>query len=132
MLKKLILIENNKKYQFETKEELVEYLLGNGYYQMSKEEKKELLDLNSKAQCLNTEFEPIELEDVKNKNIENSFIIYDETTYILSLLLQERIILLENIEANIFTKSIDKTQYTDNYIIVNKFAKRLLEEYIEK
>ena len=47
-------------------------------------------------------------------------------TYILSLSIINKFMLLENIDSNIFTKELDKSQMDGNYIIVNKFAKELL------
>ena len=63
-------------------------------------------------------------------DLKNKFIIYDEKTYILSLLLTERAMLLESIDSNIFTENLDKTGIRDNYIIVNTFAEKLLDKYI--
>ena len=58
--------------------------------------------------------------------------IYDEITYILSLVILNRFILLEKKDSDIFTKNLDKSSMSDNYIILNTFAKKLLKEYIEK
>ena len=60
------------------------------------------------------------------------FIIKDEMTYILSLLMTNNIILLERKDSNIFTKSINKDNLEDNYIVVNAYAKELLSRYIEE
>ena len=113
MLRKLILIENGKSYQFDSKEELVKYLMGNNYYSLSDEEKRNQLKLNALAKCIN-----------------NALEIYDEQTYILSLLLTNRVTLLESIDSNIFTKGLDKEKIKNNYIIVNTFAKELLDTYL--
>ena len=134
MLNKLILIENFKNYQFSKQEELIEYLMGDNYYSQTEEEKKELMKLNGLAKCLKTDLEVIELKEIKNKqqkiDVKNKFIIYDEMTYVLSLLITNRVMLLEQTSSNIFTSNLDKTNITDNYIIVNTFAEKLLDKYI--
>lgn len=135
MLKELILIEDNKKIQFADKKSLIKYLLGNTYFDVSEEEKKELLLYNAFAKCLNTEYKPavltksnIDKIDIYNEKL---FIIYDENTYILSLLLLNRVMLLERKDVNIFSNKIDKSKLDGNYIILNTFAKKLLADYIE-
>lgn len=63
---------------------------------------------------------------------ENGFIIYDEITYILSMLKFNKLILLEKTEANIFGKYINKDGFEDNYIIINSFANDILKKYLQK
>ena len=41
------------------------------------------------------------------------------------------ITMLEKTKEEIFTKGLDKKELTKNYIIVNNFAKELLEKYLE-
>ena len=113
MLKNLILIENNEKYQFDTLEELVKVIIDKDYYKMSDEEKQEKLELKAFANSFGKE----ELVNCKN-----------EITYILSLLIINKFMILENINSNVFTKEMDKSNLDGNYIIVNKFAKELLEK----
>lgn len=135
MLKQLILIENNKKYQFSDKQNLIKYLLGNTYFQLSNKDKLELLIYNAFAKCLNTEYKPVTI--VKNNintidiNNDKNFIIYDENTYILSLLLLNKIMILERKDANIFANNLDKSKLDGNYIILNTFSKKLLADYIK-
>ena len=94
------------------------------------EEKLEKREMKAIANCINNSFEIV--ENVNSKDLENKFVIKDETTYVLSLLIINKIILLERIDSNIYTSSIDKSNMKDNYIIVNKFAKELLKNYLEK
>ena len=93
-------------------------------------EKLEKREMKAIANCINNSFEIV--ENVNSKDLENKFVIKDETTYVLSLLIINKIILLERIDSNIYTSSIDKSNMKDNYIIVNKFAKELLKNYLEK
>lgn len=71
------------------------------------------------------------VEDADSEDIENKFIIKDEITYVLSLLITNKIILLERIDSNIYTANINKSEMKDNYVIVNKFAKELLKIYLK-
>lgn len=52
-------------------------------------------------------------------------------TYIMSLLLTNKIVLLEKVNSNIFTKDIDKTNIEKNYLVVNNFSKEILEKNIK-
>ena len=49
MLKNLILIENNEKYQFDTLEELVEIIIDKDYYKLDDNQKREKLELKEFA-----------------------------------------------------------------------------------
>ena len=64
-------------------------------------------------------------------NSKNAFIIYDEITYILSLLKFNKIILLEKTNANILGKYINKENIEENYLILNKFADEIMQKYLE-
>lgn len=135
MLKKLIVIENQKNYQFSDEAEIVKFLLGSNYYMQSKQEQLEQMEINALIKCkgINLQIMKIKGEDNKKKiNVKNRFIIYDEKTYILSLLLTNKIMLLESIDSNVFTGQLDKTNIKENYIIVNKFAEELLDKHINR
>ena len=70
--------------------------------------------------------------DNKTTNFDkNAFIIYDEITYILSLLKFNKIILLEKTNANILGKYINKENIEENYLILNKFADEIMQKYLE-
>jgi len=126
MLKNLILIENDEKYQYDTLEELVCAIIGKDYYQLKDSEKREKLELKAVANSIHEKI----LD--KNYDIYKNFVLNDEITYIYSLLMLNKIMILENVESNYLTQSLDKTNIDGNYIIVNKFAKELLEKYLER
>lgn len=134
MLKKLIFIENNKSYQFNEEVELIEFLMGTGYYTQSSKDKIRQMKLNALAKCLGTKLEIIEINKQESRpiDVKGKFLIYDEKTYVLSLLLTGRGMLLEHKDSNIYTEKMNKKQITDNYIIVNTFAERLLDAYINE
>ena len=130
MLSKIIIIENDNKVQCDSEEEVIKLLIDKRYYELSEKEKLEKREMKAIANCISNSFEIV--ENVNSKDLENKFVIKDETTYVLSLLIINKIILLERIDSNIYTSSIDKSNMKDNYIIVNKFAKELLKNYLEK
>ena len=130
MLNKVIIIEDDNKVQCDSVEEVVKTLIDETYYELDDKEKLEKREMKAIANCINNSFEIV--ENVNSKDLENKFVIKDETTYVLSLLIINKIILLERIDSNIYTSSIDKSNMKDNYIIVNKFAKELLKNYLEK
>ena len=130
MLNKVIIIEDDNKVQCDSIEEVVKTLIDEKYYELDEKEKLEKREMKAIANCINNSFEIV--ENVNSKDLENKFVIKDETTYVLSLLIINKIILLERIDSNIYTSSIDKSNMKDNYIIVNKFAKELLKNYLEK
>lgn len=126
MLKNLILIENSHKYQYDTLEELIKSMVDENYYQLSEEDKKNKLELKAVANSIQEK-----LKD-KNYDIYKNFVLNDEITYIYSLMILNKIMILENINSNYLTKNMTKTNLEGNYIIVNKFAKELLEKYLKK
>lgn len=131
MLKKIILLENEEEIQCNSLEEIIQILIDENYYKMSKKEKEQKLEILALANSLNKKIEIIGNEK-KLKEIdefEGKIIIKDEVTYILSLLVNNLIVLLEEKNANIFMKNMDKSSLNGNYIIVNKFAKDLLRKY---
>lgn len=133
MLKKIILIENNEEYQCDTIQEVVEMLIDKDFYKLVKEEQINKMKMCAIANCLSNKMKVIEEKELeKNCDIDEKFIIKDEMTYILSLLTTNNIMLLERIDSNVFTSSLDKSKFDNNYIIVNKFAKDLLKDYISK
>lgn len=132
MLKKIIIVEDDKKIQCDSEEEIIKLLIDDKYYELSDEEKIKRREIKAIANCINNDMEIVKDIDVKTENIEGKFIIKDEKTYVLSLLRTNNIMLLERIDSNIYTGNINKKDITDNYIIVNKFANRLLEIYLRK
>ena len=135
MLKRLVILEENEKYQCNTIQDIVKKLIDENYYEFTEKEKKNKIKMLAIANCINNKIEIIEdiEKNLKQDNsIENKFIIKDEITYILSLLIINKIVLLERIDADEFLKGIDKSRFSDNYIIVNKYAKDLMINYLNK
>lgn len=130
MLKDLILIENGEEVQFDDLESVVRTLIDEKFYYLTDKEKKEKMKTKALANTLGTKLEIT--DNVSDKSIDGKFIIKNEITYILSLLTTNKILLLENKDANIFTKNIDKRTISNNYIIINTYAKELLYNYINE
>lgn len=131
-MEKLIVIEGKEKYQYKDLKSLIEVFICKNYFEMSDSEKKDELE---KRTIANTIFNNIKVEEISNDKKtydENSFILYDEITYILSLLKFDKIILLERIDAEIFGKYINRENMEDNYIIVNKFASEIMKKYLKQ
>lgn len=129
MLEKLIMIENGETLQASDFNDLVRALIDDKYYEMSEDQKNHILNIKAMANCFNTNITIV--KDFSPNDIENKFIIKDEYTFILSILIHTDLILYEQIDANIFLKNKDKSGITDNYILVNKYAKELLVEYLK-
>ena len=131
MLQKIIIIENDNKLQCDTQKEVVRVLLDKKYYELTEKEKLEKREIKAIANCINNKKEIVKEIEIDDENIEDKFIIKDEMTYILSLLITNKIMLLERIDSDIYTKTLNKSEIKDNYIIVNKFAKEILENYLK-
>jgi len=129
MLKKLILIEDDEKYQFDSLKELVHLIIDERFYEMTDEEKLKKLELKAFANCVQNNIEIVTKLN-NEENIEGKFVAIDEVTYIYSLLLLNKVTLLESVDSNILTKELDKSKIEENYVIVNNFAKILLDKYI--
>ena len=131
MLKKIIVIENFNKVQCDTEQEVVKLLIDDNYYKLSSKEKKEKMEIKALANCINNKMKVVDKIISNEESIENKFIIQDEKTYILSLLITNNVTLLERIDSDIYTGLLNKENFEDNYIIVNKFAKELLKKYLK-
>ena len=115
MLDKLIIIKDDKDYQCSTFEEIVKYLINENYYNLTKQEKENIM--MKKA-----------IEKAVDKGLK---IIIDEMTVILSIIKdQSKIVLLERKDSNIFNKYIKIPNNNDNYAIINTFATQALKNYL--
>ena len=131
-MENLIVIEGKEKYQYKDIKGLIENFINKNYFNMSEEERKKELEKKTMANTMQSNIKVVKLEKDKKNFDENAFILYDEISYILSLLKFNKIILLEKTDANIFSKFINKKNIECNYIIINKFANEILEKYLEE
>lgn len=130
MLNNLIAIEKKNDYQCNTINELVKKLIDEKYYELTLEQRKNKMKMLAMANTLNKKMEIV--DNCSCDNINGKFIIKDEFTYILSLLICVNIVLLEKKESNVFIKYTNVPESKDNYIIVNKFAKDILKSYLKE
>lgn len=130
MLDKLIIIKDDKDYQCSTFEEIVKYLINENYYNVTKQEKENIIMKKAIENAIDKG-----LKIIKNNNqikdLNKSFIIIDEMTVILSIIKdQSKIVLLERKDSNIFNKYIKIPNNNDNYAIINTFATQALKNYL--
>lgn len=130
-MENLIVIEGKEKYKYNDIESLIKGFINEKYYNMSETEQKNELEKKAIANTIQDNIKIYNMESKAQNYDKEAFILYDEITYILSMLKFNKIILLEKTNANIFGKYINKENITDNYIIVNKFANEIIQKYLE-
>ena len=130
-MENLIVIEGKEKYKYNDIESLIKGFINERYYNMSETEQKNDLEKKAIANTIQDNIKIYNMESKAQNYDKEAFIVYDEITYILSMLKFNKIILLEKTNANIFGKYINKENITDNYIIVNKFANEIIQKYLE-
>ena len=130
-MENLIVIEGKEKYKYNDIESLIKGFINERYYNMSETEQKNELEKKAIANTIQDNIKIYNMESKAQNYDKEAFIVYDEITYILSMLKFNKIILLEKTNSNIFGKYINKENITDNYIIVNKFANEIIQEYLE-
>ena len=130
-MENLIVIEGKEKYKYNDIESLIKGFINERYYNMSETEQNNELEKKAIANTIQDNIEIYNMESKAQNYDKEAFIVYDEITYILSMLKFNKIILLEKTNANIFGKYINKENITDNYIIVNKFANEIIQKYLE-
>ena len=132
MLDKLIIIEDDKDYQYSTFEEIVKYLINENYYNLTKQEKENIIMKKAIENAIDKGLKIIKNKNqIKEKDLNKSFIIIDEMTVILSIIKdQSKIVLLERKDSNIFNKYIKIPNNNDNYAIINTFATQVLKNYL--
>ncbi len=130
-MENLIVIEGKEKYKYNDIKSLIKGFINERYYNMSETEQKNELEKKAIANTIQDNIKIYNMESKAQNYDKEAFILYDEITYILSMLKFNKIILLEKTNANIFGKYINKENITDNYIIVNKFANEIIQKYLE-
>lgn len=130
-MENLIVIEGKEKYKYNDIESLIKGFINERYYNMSETEQNNELEKKAIANTIQDNIKIYNMESKAQNYDKEAFIVYDEITYILSMLKFNKIILLEKTNANIFGKYINKENITDNYIIVNKFANEIIQKYLE-
>ena len=130
-MENLIVIERDEKYQYKDMDSLVRSFINKDFYEMTEEEKEAEMEKRAVANTFLDNIKVIKLNENKDNYEEDAFILYDEITYILSMLKFDKLIMLERVDAEILGKYINREGMTDNYIIINKFANEIMKKYLE-
>ena len=132
-MKNLIYIEQYQINQFNTLQELYEFIFGTKYFTLTEKEKfirrYEIafykikfynLDLDIVHTMMGTLGEQYKIIDQKY-NSEKAFIIDDEKQFVMSLCKISNIIILESKTSNNLLTAKEKEKYKGNYIVINEF-----------
>ena len=119
---KYILVEGDNDIKCDSFEDIVKVLVDEKYYDMSDNEKKEALRRKAAANAISRGV----LAKEKDLSV---FDLEDEVTYVLSLLNQSSVYLLESTENRELTKDINLPDNAKNYVVVNNFANEILSSY---
>ena len=135
----LIVIIQGQQFKLKNLNNLVASIFGKSYFDLSQEERlkvryekahaisqfhKYLPIVNTEQGTYGDNFDIVK----KDYDFENAFIIDDDYSYILSLCKINSFMLLEVRNSNIFTVLIDKSEIKDDLVVINHFAKEILDE----
>ena len=135
----LVVIIQGQQFKLKNLNNLVASIFGADYFNLSQEERLKVRYEKAHAISQFHKYLPVihtekgtygdNFEIVKDDyDFENGFIIDDDYAYILSLCKINSFMLLEVRNSNIFTGLIDKNKIKDDLVVVNHFAKDILEE----
>ena len=131
-MKNLIVIEGERNYQYNNVQELVKDFIHPNYNEMSKGEQIKEIEKRAIANMVKENVQIVTMNKEQTiPIIKNKFVINDEYTYILSMLMYDKFVLLEEINANIFGKYMKQKPKKGNYIILNKFANEIMQKYLK-
>ena len=135
----LVVILQGQQFKLKNLNNLVASIFGKSYFDLSQEERlkvryekahaisqfhKYLPIVNTEQGTYGDNFDIVK----KDYDFENAFIIDDDYSYILSLCKINSFMLLEVRNSNIFTGLIDKSEIKDDLVVINHFAKEILDE----
>ena len=135
----LVVIIQGQQFKLKNLNNLVASIFGKSYFDLSQEERlkvryekahaisqfhKYLPIVNTEQGTYGDNFDIVK----KDYDFENAFIIDDDYSYILSLCKINSFMLLEVRNLNIFTGLIDKSEIKDDLVVINHFAKEILDE----
>ena len=135
----LVVIIQGQQFKLKNLNNLVASIFGKSYFDLSQEERlkvryekahaisqfhKYLPIVNTEQGTYGDNFDIVK----KDYDFENAFIIDDDYSYILYLCKINSFMLLEVRNSNIFTGLIDKSEIKDDLVVINHFAKEILDE----
>ena len=135
----LVVIIQGQQFKLKNLNNLVASIFGKSYFDLSQEERLKVRYENAHAISQFHKYLPIvnteqgtygDNFDIvkKDYDFENAFIIDDDYSYILSLCKINSFMLLEVRNSNIFTGLIYKSEIKDDLVVINHFAKEILDE----
>lgn len=142
----LIVAQGKKLMQMDTLEELIEKVFGDKYKDLSEKEKLQLRYKNALIQAMFNNMDVVySPKGIVKKDktfdtqtpyqLDNSFVIDDETTYLLSLCKVDDLRILERKDSNIFISDEDREELEGedgNYVIVNKRVDKIMNRYLRE
>ena len=135
----LVVIIQGQQFKLKNLNNLVASIFGKSYFDLSQEERlkvryekahaisqfhKYLPIVNTEQGTYGDNFDIVK----KDYDFENAFIIDDDYSYILSLCKINSFMLLEVRNSNLFTGLIDNSEIKDDLVVINHFAKEILDE----
>lgn len=142
----LIVAQGKNVMQMDTLEELIDRVFGDNYKDLNKKEKlnqryKDALfyavfnnmDIVYSPKGIIKEDKTFDTQTPFDLN--RSFVIDDETTFLLSLCRVDDLRILEKKNSNIFISDEDRDELEGqegNYVVVNKRANKILNRYIQE
>ena len=141
--KNIIIAINDDVKQLDTLDEVISYVFGDEYKKLDLKQKINKRyniamphSIKNNIPIVYSEKGVINSEKIFEKNtkydVENSIIIDNEITLILSLCNLDIIRILEKKKANIFIHEEINNNKEANYVFVNKYAISLIEKYLKK
>lgn len=138
-MKPLVVVIQNQKFELQDLNELRASIFGENYLNLSQEERLKLRYEKAYAISKFHKYLPVihtekgtygeNFEIVsEDYDFENGFIIDDDYSYILSLCKINSFMLLEVRNSNIFSGLVDRKKVEGDYIVLNAFAKEILDE----
>lgn len=124
-MKNIIVITDDNYCKIDNENELIELFLGYDYFILNKEKQKERLLEKANQNSFGGSIKMVSLNNKFNKN-EPFILIDNEKNYILSLLKQNKFMILENRNSNVFILDEMKKETTDNYFIINNYVDKIL------
>lgn len=135
----LVVIIQGQQFKLKNLNNLVASIFGKSYFDLSQEERLKvryekahaISQFHKYLPIVNTEYGTYgdDFNIVKEDyDFENAFIIDDDYSYILSLCKINSFMLLEVRNSNIFTGLIDKSEIKEDLVVINYFAKEILDE----
>ena len=139
----IIIAINGDAKQLNTLDEVISYVLGDEYKNLNQKQKINKrydiampYSIKNKIPVVYSEKGVINYDKIFEKNtkydIENSIVIDNEITLILSLCNLDVIRILEKKGTNIFIHEEINDNKDANYVFVNKYATKLMEKYLKK